>query len=161
MSFIILHCHTYNVRYSLAQLSIMGPRDWLPNLHSSLSLPSLSHTKSTSRIHRHVDLCRPRRPTTCSLCRQGIPHGSRLYGFPKSAPAAVAALKHRIRHSAFPPGFCRACWTWIHNLSICWKCGETVSRREGRISFGWCWWHWACVSCLFCRVCGSFTYSVV
>lgn len=139
----------------------MGPRDWLPNLHSGLSLPSLSHRKSTSGTHRHGELSRARRPATCSLCRQGIPIGTRLYGFPKSAPAAIAALKPHIRHSAFPLGFCRACWVWIHNLSICWKCGETVSRREGRVSFGWCWWHWACVSCLFCRVSDSSIFSVV
>lgn len=134
----------------------MGPLDWLPNIHSSLSLPSLSHRKSASRIHRRADPSRMRRSATCSLCHQGMPSGSRCYRFPKTVPAAIAALKPHIRQSVFPHKFCRGCWVWIHNLSICWKCGETVSRQEGRVSFGWCWWHWACVSCLFCRVCDFF-----
>lgn len=155
----------------------MGPLDRLPHLHPSLSLPSLSHRKSTSRVHHHLKSPRARRrPSStliapllehpspsriCSLCQQGIPVGIIPYHFPKTAPAAIAALNPYIQSSASPHAFCYACWVWIHNLSLCWTCGDTVSRHEGRVSFGWCWWHWACVSCLFCRVCDSSIHSIV
>jgi hypothetical protein len=89
----------------------------------------------------------------CSLCQHGIPISVIPYHFPKTAPAALAALNPHIQSSSSPRAFCHACWVWIHNLSLCWTCGDTVSRHEERVSFGWCWWHWACVSCLFCRVC--------
>lgn len=147
----------------------MNSLDRPSHLSPSLSVPPLSHRRSTPRIHRHLMPPRARRrpssailtpllehPSTsnmCSLCQQGIPAGIRPYHFPRSAPAAIAALNPHIQLSGSPHNFCHACWVWIHNLSICWTCGETVSGREGRVSFGWCWWHWACVSCLFCRVC--------
>lgn len=152
----------------------MSSLDRLSN--PSLSVPSLFHRKSNSRIHRHLKPLRATRylssapqapllehPSTsviCSLCQQGIPDGVAPYHFPKSAPAAIAALNPHIQQSGFPHDFCRACWVWIHNLSICWTCGETVSRHEGCVSFGWCWWHWACMSCLFCRVSDSFIHFV-
>lgn len=103
----------------------------------------------------------PRR--ICSLCQSGMADSIIPYGFPKTAPAAIAALKFHIQSSSSPCAVCHACWVWIHNLSLCWTCGETVSRNEGRVSFGWCWWHWSCVSCLFCRVriFPSFTFPQV
>lgn len=155
----------------------MGPLDRLPRPHSSLSLPPLSHKKSTSRINRHLKppfakrrpsgpplallLEHPSTSNICSLCQQGIPVDVTPYRFPKSAPAATTALRPHIQLLGSRPGFCHACWVRIHNLSICWTCGETVSRLEERVSFGWCWWHWACVSCLFCRVCNSSIHCIV
>ena len=90
----------------------------------------------------------------CSLCRGRIPDHVEPCAFPETAPAATAALSAHVGRSTGPRVFCYACWVWIHNLSICWTCGDTVSRKEERVSYGWCWWHWACVSCLFCRVSG-------
>ncbi len=88
----------------------------------------------------------------CSLCHDPIPNGVEPCTFPRTAPAALAALTPHLPLSIEPKIFCHACWVWIHNLSICWICGETVSRKEERVSYGWCWWHWGCVSCLLCRV---------
>lgn len=89
----------------------------------------------------------------CSLCHNLIPDHIGPCTFPETAPAAVAALSPHIPVLTGPRIFCYSCWVWIHNLSICWTCGDTVSRKEERVSYGWCWWHWGCVSCLFCRVC--------
>lgn len=155
----------------------MGHHDRLPHLQTSLSFPSIPHKSSTSRLHRHLKPPHARRrPSStilspplenassshlCSLCQQGIPIGIIPYHFPKSAPAAIAALNPHIQSYSSPHAFCHACWVWIHNLSLCWTCGETVSQHEGRVSFGWCWWHWACVSCLFCRVCVSPIHSIM
>ena len=47
---------------------------------------------------------------------------------------------------------CKACWRWIYSLAICWTCGEIVGRKEERVGFGWCWWHWGCLACVLCRV---------
>ena len=153
----------------------MGPLDRLSHLHPSLSLPPLSHRKSISRIHRHFKPPRvSRRPSRtplaplheqpsesgeCSLCQQVIPIGVEPYHFQKSTPAAIA-LHPGAMLSKSPHGFCHTCWVWIHNLSICWTCGEIVSRHEERVSFGWCWWHWGCLSCLFCRVCNCSNHPI-
>src|SRR2546421_28950 len=34
---------------------------------------------------------------------------------------------------------CAECWRWMYDLSICWTCGEVVSRTEDAVRFGWCW----------------------
>lgn len=47
---------------------------------------------------------------------------------------------------------CLDCWRWIYAVSVCWHCGEVVFRRTDAVRFGWCWWHWACFSCLVCAV---------
>jgi hypothetical protein len=50
---------------------------------------------------------------------------------------------------------CEACWVQLHNLSICWACGDSVVRGEECVSFGWTFWHRGCFGCLSCRVgCG-------
>lgn len=91
----------------------------------------------------------------CALCHEQIPDNVKPCTFPSTAPAALAALNPYLGSEAYssgPKAFCHTCWVWIYNLSICWTCGETVSREEEKVSYGWCWWHWACVSCLICRV---------
>lgn len=94
----------------------------------------------------------------CALCHERIPDNVKPCSFPSTAPAALAALNPHLGSEAYSSGgpnktfFCHTCWVWIYNLSICWTCGETVAREEEKVSYGWCWWHWACVSCLICRV---------
>ena len=91
----------------------------------------------------------------CALCHERIPDNVKPCSFPSTAPAALAALNPHLGYEAYssaPKVFCHTCWVWIYNLSICWTCGETVARKEEKVSFGWCWWHWACVSCTICRV---------
>lgn len=111
----------------------------------------------------------------CALCHERIPDNVKPYTFPSTAPAALTSAALTVPHlgsgssdeaysySSSEPNkakaffFCHTCWVWIHNLSICWTCGETVAREEEKVSYGWCWWHWACVSCLICRV-GDFFF---
>ncbi|PQK12321.1 hypothetical protein BB8028_0003g09380 [Beauveria bassiana] len=45
---------------------------------------------------------------------------------------------------------CSQCASAIIKLSICWVCGEMICRGDDCISFGWCFWHRACYSCLLC-----------
>lgn len=99
----------------------------------------------------------------CTLCHEPIPDNVKPCTFPSTAPAALAALNPHLGSEAYssgPKAFCHPCWVWIYNLSICWTCGETVARQEEKVSYGWCWWHWACVSCLICRV-GIFFISLI
>lgn len=44
------------------------------------------------------------------------------------------------------------CAGWALTVCICWTCGEVVARGEERVGFGWWFWHWGCLACLFCRV---------
>lgn len=103
-----------------------------------------------------------RKTQKCGRCHESIPTGVEPCSFPSStAPAALAALNLHLGSEAYSSGpkvFCHKCWVWIYNLSICWACGETVARGEEKVSYGWCWWHWACVSCMICRV-GSYQAS--
>ncbi|OAR00824.1 hypothetical protein LLEC1_05873 [Akanthomyces lecanii] len=46
---------------------------------------------------------------------------------------------------------CDQCAAAIVKLSICWVCGEMICRGDDCVSFGWCFWHRACYSCLLCR----------
>ena len=87
---------------------------------------------------------------TCSLCQQTF--SSRPFGFPSTAPAALAAIRSSLPSQSRSQAFCQSCWLRIYTLSLCWTCGEIVSRSEERVSFGWCWWHWGCFCCLLCRV---------
>lgn len=130
------------------------PGESLAELDVETLNPGPHHRPSVDRTNRiladsfHVDASE-----SCSLCHDLIPDHIEPCTFPDTAPAAVAALSPHIPIATGPRIFCYACWVWIHNLSICWACGDTVSRKEERVSYGWCWWHWGCVSCLFCRVC--------
>lgn len=45
---------------------------------------------------------------------------------------------------------CDQCAAAIVKLSICWVCGEMICRGDDCVSFGWCFWHRACYSCLLC-----------
>lgn len=89
----------------------------------------------------------------CSLCRNDILSNSHPYSFPSTYNLAhFGRDSDKARHEGTGRVFCEACWTWIYNLAICWKCGEVVGRREERVGFGWCWWHWGCLGCLVCKV---------
>ncbi|MCJ1407748.1 hypothetical protein MMC19_001819 [Ptychographa xylographoides] len=84
----------------------------------------------------------------CSLCYHPLPVSSKPYVLPDGdAPVDSLKSKGGLRI------FCKDCWVWVYNLSICWKCGEIVARMEERVGFGWCWWHWGCLGCLICKVC--------
>lgn len=86
----------------------------------------------------------------CTLCHQTF--SGPPFRFPSTAPAALAAIRSSSPSQSPSPAFCQNCWLRIYTLSLCWTCGEIVSRSEERVSFGWCWWHWGCVNCVFCRV---------
>lgn len=45
---------------------------------------------------------------------------------------------------------CSQCASTIVKLSICWVCGEMICRGDDCVSFGWCFWHRTCYSCLLC-----------
>ena len=80
----------------------------------------------------------------CSLCH-----------FPLSPDSKPRYLPRT--HNPFPTDdvnriYCEDCWIWIYSIAICWTCGEIVGREEEKVGFGWCWWHWGCLSCLVCRV---------
>jgi hypothetical protein len=84
----------------------------------------------------------------CTLCYCPLARTSKAYTFPEHSPGGDAQRNES-------PGrvFCKSCWIWIYDLSICWTCGEIVGRMEERVGFGWCWWHWGCLGCLICKVC--------
>lgn len=86
----------------------------------------------------------------CALCQQTILDA--LFTFPSTAPAALAAIRSALPSPSPSSAFCQNCWLRIYSLSLCWTCGEIVTRSEERVGFGWCWWHWGCMSCVFCRV---------
>ena len=48
--------------------------------------------------------------------------------------------------------YCSQCWLQTYSLCLCWSCGEPVVRDEEKVGYGWCWWHWGCLSCLLCKV---------
>lgn len=95
----------------------------------SMALPESSPSPSRS----------PRKPQAdpylyaCSLCRKEFP-----------PPCYTIGFESRI--------VCLECWKWMYNVSICWACGEMVFSKTDSVRFGWCWWHWSCVSCIVCRV---------
>ena len=89
----------------------------------------------------------------CTLCHSSIT--TQLFSFPPTAfPAALTVLNHSSLLVTRSPSifsssssyrsasiFCEDCWKRIHDLSICWACGEVVYRPEEKVGFGWCWWH--------------------
>ena len=84
---------------------------------------------------------------TCTLCFYPLPPKTHPYILPSpSTTSSFVAIEGNQRV------FCKDCWIWIYDLSICWTCGEIVGRMEERIGFGWCWWHWGCLGCLICKV---------
>lgn len=83
----------------------------------------------------------------CTLCYGTLPSTSKIFTLPDvhtDADSRKGKGSGRI--------FCKECWIWIYDLSICWTCGEIVGRMEERVGFGWCWWHWGCMGCLICKV---------
>ncbi|KAL8677146.1 MAG: hypothetical protein Q9186_006401 [Xanthomendoza sp. 1 TL-2023] len=72
---------------------------------------------------------------TCALCKTHLPDPSSRYNFPATAPAALAALPQFLTISISNPTsplFCKQDWIRIHDLSICWTCGDIVTRGEER-----------------------------
>ena len=95
--------------------------------HHSLGVKTPSHRVSKRRHSLYK----------CSVCHVSLG--------PKAEPYTLLGTSSgRI--------FCKQCWEWIHHMAICWTCGEIVGRREERIGFGWCWWHYPCLACLICKV---------
>ena len=105
----------------------------------------------------------------CAVCHTFLGSAgaeSERFNFPRTAPFALAAVDSVLRRSEFwhpccsmrdevsslSNVFCRGCWIRIYDLSICWSCGVVVGRGEEKVGYGWCWWHWGCLGCLFCRV---------
>lgn len=146
-----------------------------PKSTSSVSLSPPVQPPNFSPLSSSASPPSARMSSYCALCQ----HANNTYApdyfhLPRrSAPAAIPALVSSSLPlppssitsppplpilSVSPPSFqqplfCQSCWIRIHNLSICWTCGESVSGNEDCVGFGLCWWHWGCVSCLFCRVC--------
>ena len=137
------------------------PEESLTEVEFEMLNPGPHRHRSDQSIHSVRDSLHTNANKSCTLCHNRIPYNVEPCTFPATAPAAVAALNPHIPLSTGPKIFCYACWVWIHNLSICWTCGDTVSRKEERVSYGWCWWHWGCVSCLFCRVCEYISLSQI
>ena len=91
----------------------------------------------------------------CTLCQVRLPPNTRSYTIPgtylRSSVITSSIPKYKTIEGSGRV-FCRACWTYIYDLAVCWTCGEIVGREDERVGFGWCWWHWACVSCMLCGV---------
>ena len=116
---------------------------------------------------------------SCALCKTELKSTVKTYAFPQTAPAVTAAIKalhptlETSLNNVFSPHsptsstpktrsethfrsntpltFCLTCFEGLHALRLCWTCGKTVYRDEERVSCGWAWWHWGCMSCLLCR----------
>ena len=89
----------------------------------------------------------------CSLCQKRFSSNNKPFHLPW--PLSYSATSER--HPCSPDEgcgrtVCKDCWIWVYNIAICWTCGEIVVRNEERVGFGWCWWHWACLGCLLCKV---------
>ena len=84
---------------------------------------------------------------TCTLCFYPLPPKTKPYILPRSITTSNSVITEGNQRV-----FCKDCWIWIYDLSICWTCGEIVGRMEERVGFGWCWWHWGCLGCLICKV---------
>ena len=93
---------------------------------------------------------------TCTLCFYPLPPKTTPYLLPTSITTSNSPTSDGSRRI-----FCKDCWIWIYDLSICWTCGEIVGRLEERVGFGWCWWHWGCLGCLICKVCNRTSPSIV
>jgi len=118
--------------------------------HALLPSPSLSELSEHSIGIHSQNLGLKPSLHICTLCQQTF--SSRPFSFPSTAPAALATIRTSLPSQSPSQAFCQSCWLRIYTLSLCWTCGEIVSRSEERVSFGWCWWHWGCVNCVFCRV---------
>lgn len=156
------------LRPSLPEPTSISQLNFLPNplepkstFHQSFSRPPIAETPSRRYAVPQTDWTRKLASTfpipgqlgpACALCNTSLAPSTERFSFPSTAPAALAALETSVTLSTPSRLFCHACWVRIHDLSICWACGETVTRGEERIGYGWCWWHWGCVGCLFCRV---------
>lgn len=117
--------------------SLSSPDVSVSSFHSiSSTLAALPPLLPPSQSQRRHEPTRQKLPHTfiCTVCWTE-----------QESPPYAFGLEGRI--------VCANCWRWIHNISICWRCGEVVFRKTDAVSFGWCWWHWNCFSCLICAVC--------
>ena len=151
-----------SIRPSPLNISSSSSQNSVPELCESGLPPAASHTPSEPPPSPSLTLTSTSTSTVrpyrlCTLCHRRIKGPE--YSFPSVAPAALAAIKLSL--SPIKKGekskrddrhFCHKCWVRIYDLSLCWTCGEVVHRGEERVGFGWCWWHWGCLGCLFCRV---------
>lgn len=127
----------------------------LPNLNKSLpALPSVSKMSSCSLPSSYPpNLARPKTlDSTCALCQIPLTSALKTYAFPKTAPYILNTIRKLYTMKPPTPIFCLLCFEKLHELGICWVCGDVVAREEERVGCGWAWWHWGCVSCLLCRV---------
>ncbi|MCJ1248595.1 hypothetical protein MMC30_005813 [Trapelia coarctata] len=63
----------------------------------------------------------------CTLCYGTLPSTGKIFTLPDThidADSRKGEGNGRI--------FCKECWIWIYDLSICWTCGEVVGRLEER-----------------------------
>jgi len=118
---------------------VRNPKDFSHNIVRSRSLGVRSaHRAKGNRTDAFYK---------CTLCYGTLRSSSKVFTLPDThidADSRKGKGNGRI--------FCKECWIWIYDLSICWTCGEIVGRMEERVGFGWCWWHWGCMGCLICKV---------
>ena len=118
-------------------------------LHKAASIPQIledSHTHPASAggaplpLPKRQPILQPLYTYTCTLCWREF-----------DKPCYTVGSEARI--------VCIDCWKWMFSMSVCWVCGEIVFRKTDAISFGWCWWHWSCFSCLICNVSPATCYA--
>ena len=89
----------------------------------------------------------------CSLCQKRFSSNNKPFHLPRSLSYSTRSERYtRSSNEGCGRTVCKDCWIWVYNIAICWTCGEIVVRDEERVGFGWCWWHWACLGCLLCKV---------
>jgi hypothetical protein len=169
---------TFNLRHSLIAenagwgsliLKMPSTITSLTDSQSSLSSISISGSSLTAR-----GVPTPASPTEAQLVPKPLISRKSILQLPKKASKPmlvsrpVTATKPSFNYncticwrSFAPPCFtigrsarvvCVECWRYVFSIGVCWTCGEIVFRRTDAISFGWCWWHWGCFSCLICSV---------
>lgn len=92
-------------------------------------------TNKQSNVNLH-------RPDTSSRLAQASSDRASSLGLPSSSYSCTLCGKENVK-PAIAFGIegrivCKACWKWIYNVSICWRCGEVVYRKTDSVSFGWC-----------------------
>lgn len=132
----------HGVQIEKPKLRVRNPKEYSHNIARSRSLGV--------RITKLAKQTRTEAFYKCTLCFCTLPSTGKIFTLPY---AHIDANSRKGEGSGRI--FCKKCWIWIYDLSICWTCGEIVGRLEERVGFGWCWWHWGCMGCLICKVCIS------
>ena len=118
----------------------------------ALLLSSRTPRKTLVKGSRHGECMADRRDrlqNTCTVCHNDLPARYRPHFLP--ANPTLSLIPRAVTTARI---FCYECWSWIYDLGICWTCGEIVGRKEEKVGFEWCWWHWGCLACMLCRACG-------